>query len=90
VPTEYGHRQAWVKGYVHEVVIACGSEVIARHERSYEREAMVFDPLRYLALLEQKTRALDQAALLAGWQLPGCFAQLRSLLEARLRKHGSP
>jgi len=89
VPTEYGHRQVWVKGYVHQVVIACASEVIARHERSYEREAVVFDPLHYLALLEQKTRALDQAAPLAGWQLPGCFAELRRLLEARLKKHGS-
>jgi hypothetical protein len=89
VPTEYGHRQVWVKGYVHEVVIACASEVIARHQRSYERETVVFDPLHYLALLEQKTRALDQAAPLAGWQLPECFAQLRRLLEARLRKHGS-
>jgi transposase len=89
VPTEYGHRQVWVKGYVHGVVIACGSEVITRHQRSYEREAVIFDPLHYLALLEQKTRALDQAAPLAGWQLPECFAQLRRLLEARLRKHGS-
>ena len=89
VPTEYGHRQVLVKGYVHEVVIACGSEVIARHQRSYERETVVFDPLHYLALLEQKTRALDQAAPLAGWQLPECFAQLRRLLEARLKKHGS-
>ena len=89
VPTQYGHRQVWVKGYVHQVLIACGSEVIARHERSYERETVVFDPMHYLALLEQKTRALDQAAPLAGWQLPECFAQLRCLLEARLRKHGS-
>ena len=89
VPTEYGHRQVWVKGYVHHVVIACGSEVIARHQRSYEREAVVFDPLHYLALLEQKTRALDQAAPLAGWQLPDCYLQLRRLLEARLKKHGS-
>jgi transposase len=89
VPTEYGHRQVWVKGYVHEVVIACGSAIIARHQRSYEREAVVFDPLHYLALLEQKTRALDQAAPLAGWLLPECFAQLRRLLEARLKKHGS-
>jgi hypothetical protein len=89
VPTQYGHRQVWVKGYVHEVVIACASEVIARHERSYEREAVVFAPLHYLALLEQKTRALDQAAPLAGWQLPECFAQLRRLLEARLKKHDS-
>jgi DNA replication protein DnaC len=89
VPTEYGHRQVWVKGYVHEVVIACGSEVITRHQRSYERETLVFDPLHYLALLEQKTRALAQAAPLAGWQLPECFAELRRLLEARLKKHGS-
>ena len=89
VPTQYGHRQVWVKGYVHQVVIACASAIIARHERSYERETVVFDPLHYLALLEQKTRALDQAAPLAGWQLPECFAQLRRLLEARLKKHGS-
>jgi hypothetical protein len=71
------------------VAIAWGSEVIARHPRSYEREAVVFDPLHYLALLEQKTRALDQAAPLAGWRLPDSFAQLRRLLGARLKKHGS-
>jgi transposase len=88
VPTLYGHRDVLVKGYVHEVVIACGSEVIARHRRSYEREDMIFDPRHYLALLEEKTRALDQAAPLAGWELPECFAELRRLLEARLGKHG--
>ena len=87
VPTQYGHRQVLVKGYVHRVVIACGSEVIARHERSYERETAVYDPLHYLALLEQKSRALDQAAPLSGWQLPECFAHLRRLLEARLTRH---
>jgi transposase len=87
VPTRHGHLQVLVRGYVHEVTIACGSEVIARHPRSYEREAVVYDPMHYLALLEQKTRALDQAAPLAGWQLPECFATLRRLLEARL-KHG--
>lgn len=89
VPTRHGHLQVLVRGYVHEVTIACASEVIARHPRSYEREAVVYDPLHYLALLEQKTRALDQAAPLAGWDLPPCFAILRRLLEARLNKHGS-
>jgi len=89
VPTRHGHLQVLVRGYVHEVTIACASEVIARHPRSYEREAVVYDPLHYLALLEQKTRALDQAAPLAGWDLPSCFATLRRLLEARLNKHGS-
>jgi transposase len=85
-PTAYGHRHVLIKGYVHEVVICCGSEVIARHPRSYEREDMIFDPLHYLALLEQKPNALDQAAPLAGWGLPEEFAQLRRLLEARLAK----
>jgi hypothetical protein len=87
VPTRHGHLQVLVRGYVHEVTIACGSEVVARHPRSYQREAVVYDPLHYLALLEQKTRALDQAAPLAGWPLPECYLQLRRLLEARL-KHG--
>jgi len=87
VPTRHGHLQVLVRGYVHEVTIACGGEVIARHPRSYQREVTVYDPLHYLALLEHKTRALDQAAPLQAWQLPACFATLRRLLEARL-KHG--
>src|SRR5271166_6201446 len=38
VPTAYGHREVLVRGYIHEVVISCGAEEIARHPRSYERE----------------------------------------------------
>src|SRR5258707_13458941 len=88
VPTAYGHREVLIPGYVHEVVISCGAEIIARHVRSYEREDFVFDPLHYLALLERKIGALDQAAPLAGWELPEAFATLRRLLEARMGKHG--
>ena len=88
VPTAYGHRPVLVKGYVEEVVIACGAEIIARHKRSYAREDFVFDPLHYLALLEQKPGALDQAAPLQGWVLPDEFATLRRLLEARMGKPG--
>ena len=88
VPTAYGHREVLIRGYVHEVVIACGADVIARHARSYEREDFVFDPLHYLALLEQKIGALDQAAPLAGWDLPEEFAVFRRLLEARMGKRG--
>ncbi len=88
VPTAYGHRQVLVRGYVHEVVIACDTEVIARHPRSWEKEDYVFDPLHYLALIEQKTNALDQAAPLTGWELPKAFITLRRLLEARMGKGG--
>ena len=88
VPTTYGHSDVLVRGYVHDVVISCGAEVIARHVRSYEREDYVFEPLHYLALLEQKTGALDQAAPLVGWNLPDEFATFRRLLEARMGKRG--
>ena len=51
-----------MRGYVHEVVIACGTEIIARHPRSWEKEDYIFNPLHYLALLEQKANALDQGS----------------------------
>ena len=88
VPTAYGHQKVLIRGYVHEVVISCGAQIIARHPRSYEREDFVFNPLHYLALIEQKTNALDQAAPLADWALPEAFTTLRRVLEARIGKKG--
>ena len=88
VPVAYGYRQVWVRGYVDRVVIGCGAEVIARHPRSYEGEDMVFDPIHYLPLIERKIGALDQAAPLAGWELPDAFATLRRLMEARSGRAG--
>ena len=88
VPVSYGHREVVVRGYVGEVVISCGTEVIARHPRSYEPDDFIFDPVHYLPLLEQKTGALDQAAPLAGWEFPEEFSTLRRLLESRMGKRG--
>src|SRR3546814_18408330 len=61
VPVAYGHQDVWVRGYVDAVVIGCRGEIIARHPRCWEREDVVFDPLHYLPLIEQKINALDQA-----------------------------
>ena len=77
-----------MRGYVGEVVISCGAEVIARHRRSYDRDDFVFDPIHYLPLLERKVGALDQAAPLAGWELPEEFGVLRRLLESRMGRRG--
>lgn len=70
------------------VVVSCAGEVIARHPRSYEAEDFVYDPLHYLALLERKANALDQAAPLVGWDLPEAFGALHRLLEARMGVRG--
>jgi transposase len=83
VPVAYAHREVMIKGYVDRVEIACGQEVVARHRRSYERGAVVYEPLHYLALLEKKPGALEQAAPLKGWKLDPAYAELCRLLEAR-------
>ena len=88
VPTAYGFRDVLVKGFVDEVVILCGGIEIARHTRSYGTGVFVSDPLHYLALIEIKPNALDQAAALQGWDLPEVFQHLRHLLEARMGNRG--
>ncbi len=88
VPTAYGFRDVLVKGFVSEVVILCAGEEIARHRRAYGTGTFVFDPLHYLALIETKPNALDQAAALKDWDLPEAFQHLRHLLEARMGNRG--
>ena len=88
VPVAYGYRDVLIRGYVGQVVISCGTEVIASHPRSYERDDFVYDPIHYLPLLERKPGALDQAAPLQGWELPDEFGTLRRLLESRMGRRG--
>ena len=88
VPTAYGFQDVMVKGFVEEVVVLCRGEEIARHPRSYGTGVFVADPLHYLALIEVKPNALDQAAALQGWDLPETFQHLLHLLEARMGNRG--
>ncbi len=88
VPVAYAHREVMVKGYVERVEIACGATVIAKHPRSYERGAVIYEPLHYLPLLEQKPGAFDQAAPLRAWQLDPAFEELCRLMQARFGDRG--
>ena len=81
VPVAYAHHPIVAKGSCDEVVLCHVGEVVARHRRIWEREQVRFEPLHYLALLEQKPGALDQARPLRGWTLPESFALLRRRLE---------
>ena len=87
-PVAYGHRDVMVRGYVDQVVISCGSDVIAKHPRSYQRDDFVYDPIHYLPLLERKPGALNQATPLQGWDLPEDMNTLRRLLESRMGRRG--
>jgi transposase len=82
VPVRYAHHTVVVKGYVDRVEICRTDRRIAVHERLWGNAGVRMDPVHYLALLERKPGALDDARALQGWQLPECFGVLRRRLEA--------
>jgi len=88
VPTSHAYTSVIVKGFVDTVAIVADGGEIARHVRSYQPGDMVFDPRHYLALIEKKPGALDQAAPLQDWGLPPAFAEMRRLLEVRSGRAG--
>ncbi|MEW5985074.1 MAG: IS21 family transposase [Chloroflexota bacterium] len=61
-----------------------GSQPIASHPRCYERDQEFFDPLHYLALLEQRPGAFHHAKPVRRWreQWPPLYEQLLAQLQA--------
>jgi transposase len=88
VPVCYAHRPVVVKGYVDLVRIYKNDQLIAEHPRVWAKENVSFNPVHYLALIEQKPGALDYARPLEDWDLPECFSELRVRLEAELNGSG--
>ncbi len=89
VPVCYAHRPVVVKGYVNWVRVCKNDQVIAEHPRIWDKEKVLFNPVHYLALIEQKPGALDYARPLEDWDLPECFSELRVRLEAELNGCGA-
>jgi transposase len=89
VPTAYAHHPVTCVGSVEELRISCGTELVAIHPRSWDKEQVTFDPRHYLALLERKPGAFDHARPLEGWALPECIWLLRRRLEAELGSAGT-
>jgi transposase len=81
VPRRFAYQIVTVKGYVDQVVVVSGGELIATHVRSLLRGMMIPDPIHYLATLDRKPGALDHSPLYRDWKLPTCFVALRTDLE---------
>jgi transposase len=88
VPVSYAHHQTTVKASVHFIEIYQQDRLIAKHQRCWERERQIFDPMHYLELLERKPGSLDHARPLEEWTLPECFNTYRRCLEAH-RENGT-
>lgn len=68
VPSEYVPEALWLRAYVERIEISNGQQVIAVHERCYQREQDILNPLHYLSLLEQRPGAWEQAKPIQEWQ----------------------
>ena len=89
VPVKYAYRCITIVATVNEVRLVYQDQLIARHQRCWQKEQFFYQPVHYLALLERKPGGLDYARPLEHWELPPCFALLRRRLEAADPKHGT-
>ncbi len=68
VPVQRARRDVTVKAYPFHVDLLDHTTLLARHPRCYDREQDIFDPLHYLALLEQRPGAFDYAKPVQAWR----------------------
>ena len=68
VPVEQARRELVLKAYPFHIEILLENRVLARHARCYGHQQDIFDPLHYLALLEQRPGAFEYARPLRQWR----------------------
>ncbi len=90
VPVRRARREVTVKAYPFQVDIWDRDQLLAQHPRCYEREQDVFNPLHYLALLEQRPGAFDYAAPMRHWRKdwPPCYHQMLRELRKKWPEEG--
>ena len=83
VPRQMAFKTVTVKGFINHVEVIQNDKLVATHVRSYADGSEILDPLHYLITLTRRPGALDHSNVYRDWQLPECFAELRSRLEQR-------
>ena len=58
VPRPFAFQMVTVKGFIDRVVIVAAGQVIATHARSFQRGALILDPIHYLATLGRQPGSL--------------------------------
>ena len=68
VPTDQAQKQMTLRAYPFRIEIVQGTQIIATHKRSYEREQDILNPLHYLPLLAQRPGAFQDAQPMHQWR----------------------
>lgn len=83
VPVDYAHQPIIIKANFEKVRLCHKQRVVAEHDRCWDKEQQIFNPLHYLRLIQYKPGSLDYARPLEDLKLPECFDTLRRILESR-------
>lgn len=84
VPAEKAQKQLTLRAHPFHIEILANNAVIARHERCYDRNQDILEPLHYLPLLVERPGAFDHAKPLRQWrqQWPPVYESLLAALQA--------
>lgn len=88
IPDTVTTSKLWVKAYWDYIDITDGSQMIASHHRSYERQQRIFEPAHYFKTLEQRPGAVGfaQPLLAVPWP-PGYWELFEELKELKGVSH---
>ena len=89
IPTEYAYQSCQIKVFVDKVEIFCQHELIACHERCFDKDQYILNPVHYIKLLERKPGSLDNARPFKGQPWGEDFDLMRRELEYRYPDDGT-
>ena len=77
VPCSYAKQRISLRAYANRIVLIADRNVIAMHQRSFQKNNHIFDPWHYVPLLKQKPGALRNGAPFAQWKLPSSMMEIK-------------
>jgi len=86
VPSTYVGERVWIKAFVDQVSIVAQNEVIAMHPRCDDRDQMILVLDHYLDVLLKKPRAVRDARVMHGSDIP---EMVRSFHKEMRQRHGA-
>ena len=87
VPANKAQKQLTLRAYPFRIEILKGTEIIATHQRCYQRQQDILNPLHYLPLLAQRPGAFNHAQPLQQWRQS--WPPLYDELLLQLKQHQS-
>jgi transposase len=88
-PCQWAHHPVEVKAFVDRLEIFSQDEMIATHQRSYEKHGFVLNPHHYIPMLERKPGGLFNARPFKGEPWGSDFERMRTELEYRYGDEGT-